>query len=376
MKVLVVVPPFVGHVNPVVGVAAELGGRGHRVAWAGSSDLLGKVLPAGSVVHHCGVVDTSRPAGLRGFGALKHLWDNVLVPLADVMAAGVHAAIDAERPDLVLVDQQAFAGAFVAERRGVPWVTSATTSSELVDPLGGLPAVAARIAGQLAGLRERHGDPGGTDDPRFSSRLILAFTTAALAGVEAVRPSVRFVGPVARADEPHEFDFDRIDSARPLVYVSLGTVNDDAGARFLGACADALVERPWLQGVVVDPAGCLDAPQLITAPRVPQLALLDRAAVVVCHGGHNTVCEALARGVPLVVAPIRDDQPLVAQQVVGAGAGVRLRFAHAGARHIGDAIDAVLGDPAFRDAAGRVRESFVGAGGARAAVDALEAVSR
>ena len=43
----------------------------------------------------------------------------------------------------------------------------------------------------------------------------------------------------------------------------------------------------------------------------------------VTHGGHNTVCEALAHGLPLVVAPIRDDQPTVAAQVVQAGAGVR-----------------------------------------------------
>lgn len=31
---LFVVPPLVGHINPTVGVAAELAARGHRVAWA------------------------------------------------------------------------------------------------------------------------------------------------------------------------------------------------------------------------------------------------------------------------------------------------------------------------------------------------------
>ena len=372
MRVLVVVPPFAGHVNPLVGVAAELAARGHRVAWAGDPDLLGALLPAGSVVHPCAVLDAVRPPELRGFAALKHLWDNVLVPLTEAMAPGVDAAFDAERPDLVVADQQAFAGALIAERRGIPWVTSASTSSELVDPLAGMPAVAARIAEQLTELRKRFGDPSADGDPRFSPRLVIAFTSPALAGEI---PGVAFVGPVERPAATDGFDFARLDPERPLVYVSLGTVNDDAGARFLTECAAALAERPRLQGVIADPTGAVTAPHVITAPRLPQPALLDRAAVVVCHAGHNTVCESLARGVPLVVAPIRDDQPVIAQQVVDAGAGVRLRFAHATARHIGHALDTVLTDPAHRAAAHRVRDSFTRAGGAAAAADALENVS-
>ena len=54
---------------------------------------------------------------------------------------------------------------------------------------------------------------------------------------------------------------------------------------------------------------------------MPQLALLRHVDAVVCHGGHNTLCEALALGLQLVLAPVRDDHPLVADQVVAAGAG-------------------------------------------------------
>ena len=34
-RFLFVVPPFAGHVNPTIPVAAELVSRGHEVAWAG-----------------------------------------------------------------------------------------------------------------------------------------------------------------------------------------------------------------------------------------------------------------------------------------------------------------------------------------------------
>jgi len=95
-------------------------------------------------------------------------------------------------------------------------------------------------------------------------------------------------------------------------------------------------------------------------------------AAVVSHGGHNTVCESLAHGLPLVVTPIRDDQSIIAQQVANAGAGIRLRFARLTAGQLRTAIRAVLDDPAYRRGARRVQDSFTAAGGARAAADHLE----
>ncbi|HWO68622.1 MAG TPA: glycosyltransferase, partial [Umezawaea sp.] len=53
-RFLFVVPPLVGHVNPTVGVAAELVARGHEVAWAGHRDVIGKLLGRGARVFDCG----------------------------------------------------------------------------------------------------------------------------------------------------------------------------------------------------------------------------------------------------------------------------------------------------------------------------------
>jgi UDP:flavonoid glycosyltransferase YjiC (YdhE family) len=84
------------------------------------------------------------------------------------------------------------------------------------------------------------------------------------------------------------------------------------------------------------------------------------------------VCEALAHGVPLVVAPVTSDQPVNAAQVAAAGAGIRVRFARARPEQLRAAVLRVLDDPAYRLAAGRVRDSFVAAGGASAAATHLE----
>lgn len=160
--------------------------------------------------------------------------------------------------------------------------------------------------------------------------------------------------------------------------MTLGTANTDVGARFLRECLDALRARAdRLQAVIADPAGVLGAADdddkgVLILPTVPQLPLLERVDAVVCHAGHNTVCEALWHGVPLVVAPIRDDQPVVAAQVADAGAGVRVRFGRADATRLGAAIDAVLHEPGHSAAAGRIRTAFRAAGGASAAASHLE----
>ncbi|MGW1174654.1 glycosyltransferase [Kitasatospora sp. NPDC002543] len=385
---LFVVPPLVGHINPAAGVAAELAARGHPTAWAGLPGLLGPLVGPEALVFPCGVPEfgpggtAQRPPELRGPAALKFLWEDFLVPLAEAMAPGVAAAVRKFRPDVLVVDQQAVAGALVAERLGLPWATSATTSAEFTGALDAMPLVEGWISGLLAGLRGRIGDPERTGDPRFSPYLTLAFTTPELAGPAAPAAGpIRCVGPAmaARRTGPG-FPWQWLDPDRETVLVTLGTANTDTGTAFLAACQEALRARAGrLQAVIVDPGAVLGAPaqdpDVLVLPSVPQLELLERAAAVVCHAGHNTVCEALWHGVPLVVAPIRDDQPVVAGQVVAAGAGVRVRFGRTGAARLGQAVDAVLDDPAHRAAARRVGASFRAAGGAARAADHLEALS-
>ena len=156
--------------------------------------------------------------------------------------------------------------------------------------------------------------------------------------------------------------------------VSLGTLNWHNGGRFFTAAAGAIggMDAHGIVVALVEPVAAAP-PNVLAVPHVPQLALLPRLDAVVCHGGHNTVCEALAHGLPLVVAPIRDDQPAIAAQVEAAGAGVR-HVPPGRPEELRAALASALGDPGLRAGAERIRRSFAAAGGPAAAADELESL--
>jgi MGT family glycosyltransferase len=386
-RFLFVVPPLSGHVNPTVSLGGELRRRGHEVAWTGLPGAVDPLLPADATFlpagspQAAGYVDDlrERSRGLRRAAAFKFLWENVLLPLGYAMAEGVDEVVEAWQPDVLVADQQTLAGGAVACRRRLRWATSATTSAELVDALAGLPRAEQWVDDQVSAFQQAIGMPEGlasNHDLRFSEHLVLVFSSRRLVGEHRSFPATyAFVGPsISDRPEPHDFPNDWLDPALPHVLVSLGTVNDQAGERFFAVAAEALAGEP-LQAVFVAPPGLVaEAPNILVRERVPQLALLPHLDAVVSHGGHNTVCETLAHGLPLVVAPIRDDQPIVAEQVVQAGAGVRVQFGRVRPVDLRQAVRTVLDEPAYRAAAGDIRESFEAAGGAPAAASRLESL--
>jgi MGT family glycosyltransferase len=388
-RFLLVVPPLTGHVNPTLPVGRELAARGHEVAWTGPREVVEELLPPDAPflpVTLPGELSASineRAPERRGLTALKHLIGDFLVPLAHGMLPGVRDAVGQFKPDALLIDQQALAGVAVAETEGLPWATSATTSATLYDQMALMPQVQQwaddlqRDFLRTAGLDDA---AAAALDLRFSPRLVLVFSTEAFVGPGDYPDHYAFVGPSIEArpdDTPFDWGWlDAGDGGGPVVLVSLGTLNWHNGGRFFAAAAEALAGMDVRAIVIAPPSLIGDAPpNVLVTPRVPQLALMPRLDAVVSHGGHNTVCEALAHGLPLVVAPIRDDQPAIADQVVRAGAGVRVAFRRVKADELRGAITTALTDEGLRAGAARVQASFAAAGGASAAADHLERLS-
>ena len=384
-RFLFVVPPLTGHVNPTVSVAGQLQARGHEVAWVGHPGKVRGLLPEhaelyeldDSVPEALAQSMSERASNVRGLAALKFLWEDFLIPLGSAMVPGVTQAVLDFEPTVLVADQQALAGGVVARKQNLPWATSATTSAGVTAPLSALPKVQQWLEDCLTDFQSTHG-LSPMERPDRSPHLVLIFSTQKLAGPQHDFPQhYRFVGPSidARPDDS-DFPWDALNKDVPRLLVSLGTVNPDRGRNFYQSVVMALGDNDDLQVILAAPPELVGPTpdNILLRPWIPQLAVLPHMSAVLCHAGHNTVCESLAHGLPLIVAPIKDDQPVVAQQVVDAGAGVRIRFGRVTPAALEDAVQRVLHEPEFRENAESIRDSFQQAGGARAAADALEAL--
>jgi UDP:flavonoid glycosyltransferase YjiC (YdhE family) len=80
--------------------------------------------------------------------------------------------------------------------------------------------------------------------------------------------------------------------------------------------------------------------------------------VVVCNGGASTGYQALAEGKPIVGIPSNLDQLLAATAMRSAGAGVLLRAATVTAAGIRAAVERVMREESFKQAAQRAAASF------------------
>lgn len=144
------------------------------------------------------------------------------------------------------------------------------------------------------------------------------------------------------------------DPGTPLVYVSFGSFLS-VRADVLARVADALRGRPVRVALAIGSADRSVLGELPDAWLVreflPQVALLEHAAVTVTHGGNNSVTEALTAGVPMLVLSFSTDQFAGAAAVVDAGVGLALDPNAASPARLGSAVDELLDGPCAAAAA-------------------------
>jgi len=377
-RFLIVVVPVVARLWPAVAIGDELAARGHKVAWCGPEKDLRPLVGPDAAVFPTGK-RSYRAFRETGVAAVRELWDEYVLPLNRFIRTPVERAVSGYRPDVVLADQYALAGALAADQRGIRWATLAAGILEFVPPAGepGYPEWArAKVAQFLADA----GRPADDHlDPRFSPDLVLATTTRALAGPGPWPGHWVLIGAAlgVRRTDPG-FDWDWWDPGRRHLLVTAGTLSAHLVRDFLARMAAALEPMAGRLQVILNAAPDVvpgPPPHVLVAPRVPMLELMPRLDAVVCQSGQSTVNEALAHGVPLVVAPIRLGELTVADQVARAGAGRAVPFAAATPAQLAAAVTAVLDEPGYRASARRIAAEYAADGGTGTAASRLIALA-
>lgn len=150
--------------------------------------------------------------------------------------------------------------------------------------------------------------------------------------------------------------------SRPLVYITLCTyVSGQVGS--LGAAAAGVatldVDALVTVGPDGDPSALGGLPESVRVERfVPQGALLPHVEVVAHHGGSGTMLGALSHRLPQLLMPHGADQFLNAQALAGTGACRVLLPEEISPESVADAVRALLSEPEFREAAGRLADEI------------------
>lgn len=378
--------PTSGHVNPSLPVTAELVRRGIQVIYYLTESYRGKIERTGAEFRpYPALVDDDLFAGLDGSNPPETA--RRLAVTTRALLPWIKTVIEQERPAAILYDSMCPWGWVSAEMRGLPHVSSMGlllfTPAMLIRG-GMLPQLAGVMLRGIGKVRAYQTEAAritrefGVPMPNFAEFLnmrgtiTLSYTSARFQpGAETFGAGVKFVGPQIedRADGTN-FPFDQL-TGQPLIYISLGTVIN-RNAAFYRACIAAFRDAPYQvvmsigHDTPISELGAIPA-NFVARPFVPQLQILERAALFITHAGMNSVHEGLYYDVPLVLAPQQQEQTFVANRAVDLGVGARL--AQTDAATLRRTADQVLGDAAYRQRAREIGESMRAAGGVRRAAD-------
>jgi MGT family glycosyltransferase len=211
-------------------------------------------------------------------------------------------------------------------------------------------------------LRAQYGlDPEGAKDlfSVMEAGLMLLADIPEFSATESLPPHCHYVGPILCESAWKDWSppgwLDELDPKRPTVYVTQGSTGSP---RLFEEAATALANTSYQ--VIMTTAGKLrngrSFPENVRAVDfAPGLRIMDRSDVVVCHGGNGTVNQAILTGCPIVGLPGHVDQSLNIARVQELGMGIELESGKGFGRRLSRALETVILDPSYREAARRMQ---------------------
>lgn len=372
VRVLVVSAPLTGHLLPLLPLADALWDSGHEVLLASGGDALdadtgslpvidvarnlrfGRIAARSMVAHP--VTARAELAGRAGDRGVGSLFGSVNEELADALVT----VVAQWRPDVVVHEPLAAAGALAAARHDVPTVlqeNSLFPGPDLVDA-----TVRART---MQRAFWRHGVSALP-----APALTLTIAPSSMVGLRDGLPLRPVDTGRRRRGDGEVPGWLRAPSERPRILVTRTTVTGPGGGDPMPAALRAardldcelVLARPTAK--VARRAG----DRARTVGWVPLPDVLPDCAAVVHHGGAGSVLAALSAGIPQLAVPGAGDRRHNAELVASRGAGL------AGAV-TADALDRLVHDGELAATARAVRTEIEAMPPPQARVDAITALA-
>lgn len=376
--------PAHGHTNPMLPVAAELVRRGNVVRFYSFDEFEEKIRATGAEYVSCDSflpkLTEQEEASLKNVSTTEMTVQDIRTTLS--MNDFLDEEFKSFLPDVVYTDSVCFWGKLNAWKHHVPMVVSTSTFAfnqlsseymknspkEMADLIFGLP----RVSRELKKL-EPYGfyvksvfslvqSDNKTDSIVYTSHIFQPYA-------ESFSDHYAFVGPSVFSKALPEKKKDR-----PLIYISMGTVINDR-PDFYSKCIDALKNRNV--DVIISCGNAINREALGTLPEhiqvypyVDQLDVLAKANVFITHCGMNSVSESLYMAAPMILYPQTGEQQAVARRVTEIGAGIMLK--DDSSEGIGKAVQEILDNPAYENAAAECSADFRACPGTSGAAEFIE----
>jgi len=411
MKIGFLSMPLTGHLHPMTALGRKMQARGHEVIFFGLPDAARIVhsagldfVPFGEEEYPVGTTPAmyAHLATLKGEDVIRYSFQEMHPQRARITLEQLPEK--RRGVEALVIDTVHFFAEFVPMKMGIPyahiWNVLQIDSSGATPPcLFGwdyedTPVARARnmeavkkmnsvfqpIQQVARSWAENHGLQIDWDTPNATiSKLAVITQTPKEFDFPDVpqAPAFHYAGPFHDdyGREEVAFPWERL-TGEPLIYASMGTlVNGLTDVFRIILKAAAIPGRQLVLSIgsnmQMDDIGPIPA-NAIVVYKAPQIELLKRAELCITHAGINTTLESLALGVPMVAIPVGFDQPGIAARIVYHGVGKSVPVASIDKEDLSVAIQEVLGNPGYRDAARRFQRTIAQTQGLDRAADVLE----
>lgn len=400
LRILFFNVPLHGHMNPTLDLAAELVKQGHYVIYYTSESFRQKVL-------HTGVQEfRPYPADLdfkttrndtNIFRTGEEMLKAAVTLLQELVPELAKEHMDTAF-DVIAYDVSAIWGKFLGFILDLPsaccfpglapqwraYIRSKTIITRgLRDRIAGSNYVQSSDE-MLAKIKSTYKVPGNLGMANLfsgSTLLNIVFTSRYFQPQsDHMTKSFVFVGPAlfgGARQETVDFPWDKLDSAKPLVYISMGTLYYQ-DPKFFNTCFEAFKNLPYQvvisvgRGTKIEDLGEIPS-NFIVRQYVPQPDLLAKTAVFISHGGMGGISESMHYGVPMLMLPKTIEQQLNARRVALLGAGIDTRQSQNVEKEVlVEGAEKLMNDKTFSQNAKKIGDSFAQTGGVQPAIEALE----
>ena len=338
--------PELGHLNATLKLARSLRLHGHQVYYLVGSDYEAYMQAQGLNFISLGESLRKGPKSVTQLDIMEYLLDarmqgralnEYFTGVVQMFRQQIVSLIPKLKPNLFVIDLFVPDIALVAQELGLPFVFLNTSLvSQLAD------TAVLNSHPELAQVPELVLCPAEFDFPqsRRSGQSVRYYLGAS---VDLQR----------KEDDP--FDWQKLDPTKRLIVCSLGSLAQtlEGAKNFFEVIIEAVSDLTDCQLILVTGAHFVnDFPRVpanvIVMARVPLLQMIEKADVLITHGGFNTVKEALLLGTPLIVFPFSNDQPMNAARVAYHGLGLTGNPTTVTAAQARALIERVL-QPGFRE---------------------------